>query len=81
MAKTRTIETTVAQATAELQHRGLSPHDPVIITIKPEEDLLTRARNESRALLIAAGPADEDIDRMIAQARAEVAVDAPASTA
>ena len=75
MSDARTIETTVRQATAELQRRGLSLDDTVTITIKPEEDLLTRARDESRALVIAAGLTDEDIDRMIAQARAEVAAD------
>jgi hypothetical protein len=30
------------------------------------------ARNEPRALIVAAGLTDEDIDRMIAEARAEV---------
>lgn len=75
MTEIRTIETTVGQASAELQRRGLNPQDTVTITIKPEEDLLTRARNESRALVIAAGLTDEDIDRMITQARAEVAAE------
>jgi hypothetical protein len=75
MTDARTIETTVGEASAELQRRGLSPYDTVTITIKAEEDLLTRARNESRALVIAAGLTDEDIDRMIHQARAEVAAD------
>jgi hypothetical protein len=75
MTDARTIETTVGEASAELQRRGLSPSATVVITIKPEEDLLTRARNESRILVTAAGLTDEDIDRMIAQARAEVAAD------
>jgi len=69
----RIIETTAGQASAELQKRGLSAEDRVTITINADDDLLTRARKESRALVVAAGLTDADIDELIEQARSEAA--------
>lgn len=69
----RIIETTAGQASAELQRRGLNAQDRVTITINAEQDLLTRARKESRALVVAAGLTDADIDKLIEEARSEVA--------
>jgi len=43
----------------------------VTVMIEPD-DWLTKSRQESRRLVIAAGLSDEDIDRLIDQARAEV---------
>jgi hypothetical protein len=44
----------------------------VTITIDPEQDLLFRGRKESRARVVAAGLTDEDIERLIEEARNEV---------
>jgi hypothetical protein len=65
------IETTVSEIAAELERRGLDPHDHVTITIAPD-DWLTKARRASRRLVIAAALSDDDIDRMIKQAQHEV---------
>lgn len=65
------IETTVGEIAAELERRGLDPHDRVKVTIEPE-DGLTKARLASRRLVIAAGLSDDDIDRLIKEAQHEV---------
>ena len=49
--------------------RGLDPHDRVTITIEPSEAI--PGRREARARVIAAGLTDEDIDRLIEEARKE----------
>jgi hypothetical protein len=43
----------------------------VTVVIEPD-DWLTAARRESRRLVIAAGLSDDEIDRLIDQARSEV---------
>jgi hypothetical protein len=63
------IETTVSQVSAELVRRGLDPGDRVTITIEPDE--LIPGRREARARVVAAGLTDEDIDRLIDEARTE----------
>ena len=63
------IETTVGNVAAELVRRGLDPHDRVTITIEPDEAI--SGRREARARVIAAGLTDEDIDRLIEEARKE----------
>jgi len=63
------IETIVSQVAAELVRRGLDPDDRVTITIEPGE--LVPGRREARARVVAAGLTDEDIDRMIDEARTE----------
>jgi hypothetical protein len=63
------IETTVGDVAAELVRRGLDPHDRVTITIEPNEAI--PGRREARAWVIAAGLTDEDIDRLIEEARKE----------
>jgi hypothetical protein len=63
------IETTVAKVAAELARRGLDPHDHVTVTIEPDE--LIPGRRAARARVIAAGLTDEDIDRLINEARTE----------
>jgi hypothetical protein len=63
------IETTVSQVSAELVRRGLDPSDRVTITIEPDE--LIPGRREARARVVAAGLTDEDIDRLIDEARTE----------
>ena len=66
------IESTAGQVAAELARRGIRPEDRVTITIDPEQDLLFRGRKESRARVLAAGLTDDDIERMIEEARNEV---------
>ncbi|HEY3910482.1 MAG TPA: hypothetical protein VGM07_11395 [Stellaceae bacterium] len=63
------IETTVGEVAAELARRGLDPNDRVMVTIQPDE--LIPGRREARARVIAAGLTDDDIDRLIDQARTE----------
>jgi hypothetical protein len=63
------IETTVSKVAAELVRRGLDPEDRVTITIEPDE--LIAGRREARARVVAAGLTDEDIDRLIDEARTE----------
>ncbi|MGA8757004.1 MAG: hypothetical protein WB611_11900 [Stellaceae bacterium] len=67
--KSEVIETTVDKVAVELVQRGLDPHDRVTITIEPDE--LIPGRREARARVVAAGLTDEDIDRLIDEARAE----------
>lgn len=75
MSTFETIQTTAGEATAELQRRGIRPADPITITIDPSADPLARARQASRAKVVAAGLTDTDIDALIEQARAEVAAE------
>ena len=63
------IETTVGEVAVELARRGLDPHDRVTITIQPDE--LIPGRREARLRVIAAGLTDDDIDRLIDEARTE----------
>lgn len=65
------VETTVEQATDVLERLGISKERMVTIFVEPD-DWLTRARQESRRLVIAAGLSDDDIDRLIKQAQREV---------
>ena len=64
------IQVTAGNISAELLRRGISSDEKVMITIEPE---LFPGRRESRRLVVAAGLTDEDIDRLIEQAREEVA--------
>jgi hypothetical protein len=67
--RSEVIETTVSEVAAELVRRGLDPNDRVTITIEPDE--LVPGRREARARVIAAGLSDQDIDRLIDEARTE----------
>ena len=70
--KAEVIETSIgklAEAAAELARRGLSSDDRVTITIEPVE--LIPGRREARARVVAAGLTDDDIDRLIEEARTE----------
>ena len=64
------IEVAAKEVAAELSRQGIGPDERVTLTIEPE---LFPGRRESRRLGIAAGLTDDDIDRLIEQARAEVA--------
>jgi hypothetical protein len=64
------IEVTAGEVTAELKRRGVGSDEKVTLTIEPE---VFPGRRESRRLVVAAGLTDDDIDRLIEQAREEVA--------
>ncbi|HTV45435.1 MAG TPA: hypothetical protein VMF05_08970 [Stellaceae bacterium] len=65
------IETTAGQVTEVLKRLGVPEERMVMVVIEPD-DWLVKARQESRRLVIADGLSDEDIDRMIDQARTEI---------
>jgi hypothetical protein len=65
------VETTAGQITDVLERLGVAKDRMVTVVIEPD-DWLTKARQESRRLVIAAGLSDDDIDRLIDQARNEV---------
>jgi hypothetical protein len=54
-----------------LERLGVAQDRTVPVIIKPD-NWLTKARQESRRLVIAAGLSDDDIDRLIKQAEKEV---------
>lgn len=65
------IQTTASMVATELARRGIGPNDRVTVTIEPDREIIP-GRRELRARVIAAGLSDEDIDRLIEQARTEV---------
>jgi len=65
------FETTAGQITAVAQALGIPKERVVTVMIEPD-DWIAKARKASRPLVIAAGLSDDDIDRLIDQARAEV---------
>jgi hypothetical protein len=65
------FETTAGQITAVLKRLGIPKERVVTVMIEPD-DWIAKARKASRPLVIAAGLSDDDIDRLIDQARAEV---------
>src|SRR5471030_1741070 len=64
------IEVAAKEVAEELRRQGISPDERVTLTIEPE---LFPGRRESRRLVIAPGLTYDDIDRLIEQAREEVA--------
>ena len=65
------FETTAGQVTDVLKRLGVPKERMITVMIGPD-NWLTKARQESRRLVIAAGLSDEDIDRMVKQAQKEV---------
>ena len=65
------FETTAGQVTDVLERLGVAKERMVTVMIEPD-DWLAKSRQESRRLVIAAGLSDEDIDRLIDEARSEV---------
>jgi hypothetical protein len=65
------FETTAGQVTDVLNRLGVPKERMITVMIEPD-DWLTRARQESRRLVIATGLSDDDIDRLIKQAQKEV---------
>jgi hypothetical protein len=66
------IETTAGEVAAELSRLGVPKDRLVTVMIEPD-DWLTKARQESRRLVVEAGLSDADIDALIKEARHEVA--------
>jgi hypothetical protein len=64
------IETTAGEVTAELKRRGVSPDEPVTVTLDLDRELVP-GRREARVRVVAAGLSDDDIDRLIKEARRE----------
>jgi hypothetical protein len=65
------FETTAEQVPDVLKRLGVPKERMVTVMIEPD-DWLTKARQASRRLVIAAGLSDDDIDKMIKQAQREV---------
>ena len=65
------FETTAEQVPDVLKRLGVPKERMVTIMIEPD-DWLTKARQVSRRLVIAAGLSDDDIDRMIKQAQHDI---------
>jgi hypothetical protein len=65
------FETTAGQVTDVLKRLRVPEERMVTVVIEPD-DWLTKSRQESRRLVIAAGLSDDDIERLIEQARNEV---------
>jgi bifunctional DNA-binding transcriptional regulator/antitoxin component of YhaV-PrlF toxin-antitoxin module len=65
------FETTAGQVTDVRERLGVAKDRRVTVIIEPD-NWLTKARQESRRLVIAAGLSYDDIDRLIKQARKEV---------
>jgi hypothetical protein len=64
------FETTVGQVTDVLKRLGVSKERMITVMIEPD-DWLTKARQRSRRLVMAAGLSDDDIDRLIKRAQKE----------
>lgn len=65
------IEITAGEISEALRRRGISADERVTLTIEPERESIP-GRRQSRALVVAAGLTDDDIDRLIKQAQKEV---------
>ena len=65
------FETTAGQVPDVLRRLGV-PQERMVTVMIEHEDWLTRARQESRRLVIEAGLSDEDIDRLIKEAQQDV---------
>ena len=66
------FETTAGQVTDVLKRLGIPEERMITVMVEPD-DWLTKARQESRRLVIKAGLSDDDIDRLIKQAQREIA--------
>ena len=65
------FETTAGQVTDVRERLGVAKDRRVTVIIEPD-NWLTKARQESRRLVIAAGLSDDDLDRLTKQAEKEV---------
>ena len=65
------FETTAGQVTDVLKRLGIPEERMITVMVEPD-DWLTKARQESRRLVIKAGLSDDDIDRLIKRAQKEV---------
>lgn len=67
----KTIETTAGHVADTIARLGISSDRLLTIVIEPD-DWLTKARQESRRRVLAAGLSDDELDQLIEQAREEV---------
>jgi hypothetical protein len=67
----QTIEITAGEVAAELKRRGIGSDERVTLTIEPQQELIP-GRRASRALVVAAGLTDDDIDQLIKRPQHEV---------
>lgn len=65
------FETTAAHVADTLARLGI-PSDRLLTIVIEPDDWLTKARQELRRRVVAAGLSDEDLDRLIERAREEV---------
>lgn len=65
------IEITAGEIAEALRRRGISADERVTLSIEPERESIP-GRRQSRALVVAAGLTDDDIDRLIKQAQKEM---------
>lgn len=73
MAMPEVIEIAAGEVAAELRRRGVASDERVTLLIDAADELFP-GRRESRKLVVAAGLTDADLDRLIEQAREEVAL-------
>ena len=64
------IEVSAGELAAELKRRGISSDERVTVTIEPGQELIP-GRRASRALVVAAGLTDTDIDKLVKRAQQE----------
>jgi hypothetical protein len=66
-----TIEVMAGAVADELRRRGIGSDERVTLTVAAGPELIP-GRRASRARVVAAGLTDDDIDRLVKQAQAEV---------
>jgi hypothetical protein len=64
------VDSTAGQVAGELSRRGIGAEHRVTILVEPDGELIP-GRREARVRVIAAGLSDDDIDRLIKEARRE----------
>ena len=69
--RSRFLKSRPGRSLEVIERLGVPKERMITVMIEPN-DWLTKARQESRRLVIAAGLSDDDIDRLIKQAQKEV---------
>lgn len=67
----QTFETTAGHVADALARLGIAADRILTVVVEPD-DWLTKARQEFRRRVVAAGLSDDDLDRLIERAREEV---------
>ena len=66
------IESTAGQIAAELARRGIPPEQRVMLTIDPEQELIPGRLASRIRVMAAALTTDDEIDKLIEEARDDV---------